>query len=171
LDAEEVEALTADREFISVAWLKRLQSASIPFAIRLRSDRRLRLGEEGPALPAKMYARGLAIGGSRVVGSRRLDGSEGASVPVRAIVRRVGSDAQPLKDRFLVLATSGLDPTSHRSDRGGVRLEPSRGREAGGDRRTAAPEGPRTPELESLLLRAGPVARHYYHAGAPTSGV
>jgi len=111
LDAEEVEALTADREFISVAWLKRLQSASIPFAIRLRSDRRLRLGEDGPALSAKMYARGLAIGESRVVGMRRLDGSEEASVPVRVIVRRVGSDAQPLKDRFLVLATSGLDPT------------------------------------------------------------
>ena len=116
LDAEEVEALTADREFISVSWMKRLQAASIPFAIRLRSDRRLRLGEEGPALPAKMYARGLAIGESRVVGSRRLDGSEEASVPVRVIVQRVGSDAQPLKDRFLkdrflVLATSGLDPT------------------------------------------------------------
>ena len=111
LDAEEVEALTADREFISVSWLKRLQAASIPFVIRLRSDRRLRLGEEGPALPAKMYARGLAIGESRVVGLRRLSGAEEASVAVRVLVRRVGSDAQPLKDRFLVLATSGLDPT------------------------------------------------------------
>jgi hypothetical protein len=44
LDAEEVESLTAEREFISVAWLKRLQAASIPFVIRLRSGRRLRLG-------------------------------------------------------------------------------------------------------------------------------
>jgi hypothetical protein len=116
LDAEDVEALTADREFISVPWMKRLQAASIPFVIRLRSDRRLRLennhcGEDGPALPAKMYARGLAIGESRVVGSRRLDGAEAPSVPVQIIVRRVGSDAKPLKDRFLVLATSGLAPT------------------------------------------------------------
>jgi len=111
LDVEEVEALTADREFISARWLKRLQAVSIPFAIRLRSGRRLRLGEDGPALPAKMYARGLAIGESRVVGSRRLDGAEEASVPVQIIVRRVGSDAQPLKNRFLVLATAGLDPT------------------------------------------------------------
>ena len=110
LDAEEVEALTADREFISVPWLKRLQAASIPFVIRLRSDRRLRLGEEGPALPAKMYARGLAIGESRVVGLRRLSGAEEASVAVRVIVRRVSSSAQPLKDRFLVLATAGVDP-------------------------------------------------------------
>ena len=116
LEAADVEALTADREFISVPWLKRLQAASIPFVIRLRSDRRLRLAPEGcedggPALPAKMYARGLAIGESRVVGLRRLSGAEEASVAVRVIVRRVGSGAQPLKDRFLVLATSGLDPT------------------------------------------------------------
>ena len=58
-----------------------------------------------------MCARGLAIGESRVVGVRRLSGGEEASVAVRVIVRRVGSDAQPLKDRFLVLATSDLDPT------------------------------------------------------------
>jgi len=111
VDASDVEALTADREFISVSWLKRLQAASIPFAIRLRSGRRLRLGEDGPSLPAKMYARGLAIGENRVVGLRRLGGAEEASVPVQVTVRRVGSDAKPLKDRFLVLATSGLDPT------------------------------------------------------------
>ena len=110
LDASDVEALTADREFISVPWMKRLQAASIPFVIRLRSDRRLRLGEDGPALPAKMYARGLSIGESRVVGPRRLDGAEETSVAVRVLVRRIGSDAKPLKDRFLVLATSGLDP-------------------------------------------------------------
>jgi len=111
LHASDVEALTADREFISVPWMKRLQAASIPFVIRLRSGRRLRLGEDGPALPAKMYARGLSIRESRVVGPRRLDGAEEASVPVAVTVRRVGSDAKPLKDRFLVLATSGLDPT------------------------------------------------------------
>jgi hypothetical protein len=63
-----------------------------------------------------MYARGLAIGESRVVGSRRLNGSGEALVPVRVIVRRIGSGTQPLKDRFLrdrflVLATSGPDPT------------------------------------------------------------
>ena len=73
LDASDVEALTADREFISVPWLKRLQAASIPFVIRLRS-RRPRLANEGldevgPALSATMYARGLAIGESRVVAS------------------------------------------------------------------------------------------------------
>ena len=211
LDAEEVEALTADREFISVSWLKRLQAASIPFVIRLRSDRRLyRLGEEGPALPAKMYARGLAIGESRVVGLRRLSGAEEASVAVRVIVRRVGSDAQPLKDRFLVLATSGLDPTrgpalyrrrwevetlfaalevarlrpgddpSHRSrsdpapdraPRRGVRLEPSRGREASRDPRTAASKSPRTPKPKPLSLRTRPAPGHPHHAPAATSGV
>ena len=116
LSASDVEALTTGREFISVPWLKRLQAASIPFVIRLRSDRRLRLatedgGEDGPALLAKMYARSLSIGESRVIGPRRLDGAEEASVPVQVTVRRVGSGAKPLKDRFLVLATSDLDPT------------------------------------------------------------
>jgi hypothetical protein len=94
VDADDVEAMTADREFISVSWLKRLQAASIPFAIRLRSDRCLRLGENGPALLAKMYAHGVAIGESRVVGSRRLDGAEEASVLVQIIVRLVGSDGR-----------------------------------------------------------------------------
>jgi hypothetical protein len=56
---EQIEALTADREFISSTWRKRLRAASIPFTIRVRSDRRLGLGEDGPALPAKMCARGL----------------------------------------------------------------------------------------------------------------
>jgi hypothetical protein len=111
LSASEVEALTADREFISVPWLKRLRAASIPFVIRLRSDRRLCLGEDGPALPAKMYARGLALGDHRVVGTRRLKGEDGADVPVQILVRRVGSNTVPLKDRFLVLAISGVAPT------------------------------------------------------------
>ena len=48
-----------------------LEAASIPFAIRLRSNRCLRLATEGgPSLLAKMYARGLSIGESRVVGPR-----------------------------------------------------------------------------------------------------
>lgn len=52
-----------------------LEAASIPFAIRLRSNRCLRLAteggvEDGPSLLAKMYARGLSIGESRVVGPR-----------------------------------------------------------------------------------------------------
>ena len=110
LDASDVEALTADREFISVPWLKRLQAASIPFVIRLRSDRRLYLGEDGPSLSAKMYARGCPIGTSRALGSRTLEGTGEAHVSVQILVRRIGSDTAPLKDRFLVLATSGVDP-------------------------------------------------------------
>lgn len=111
LDAEDVEALTADREFISVPWLKRLQAASIPFVIRLRSNRRLYLSEDGPALSAKMYARGCAVGESRVLGTRILEGTDGARVPVQILVQRTGTSTTPLKDRFLVLATSRLDPT------------------------------------------------------------
>jgi hypothetical protein len=116
----DVEALVADREFISAQWLRRLDAQGIPFVIRLRSDRRLHLGDDdpedsGPGLPAKMYARGLSVGQSRVVGTRTLCGSEVCgteplSVCVQVTVRRIGSDAQPLKDRFLVLATSGVEP-------------------------------------------------------------
>ena len=51
-------------------------------------------------------------------GPRRLDGAEEASVLVQVIVRRIGSGTAPLKDRFLVLATSGVDlergPTLYR---------------------------------------------------------
>ena len=56
LDASDVEALTADREFISVPWLKRLQAASIPFVIRLRSGRRPRLAN-APVLQTKALMR------------------------------------------------------------------------------------------------------------------
>ena len=110
LDASDAQALTMGREFISVPWLKRLQAASIPFVIRLRSGRRLYLGEDGSSLSAKMHARGCPIGTSRVLGSRTLEGTEGAHVSVQILVRRIGSGTAPLKDRFLVLATSGIDP-------------------------------------------------------------
>jgi hypothetical protein len=127
VDAEEVEALVADREFISTAWLRRLQAENIPFAIRLRSNRRVFTGEndsendsengatKGPSLPVKMYARGLSKGGlskgeTRILGTRQLQGNGDLIVEVQIVLRRIGARNKPLKDQFLVLATSGLDP-------------------------------------------------------------
>jgi len=130
VDAEEVEALVADREFISTAWLRRLQAENIPFAIRLRSNRRVFTGEngsengwengsqngsengapKGTSLPVKMYARGLSKGETRILGTRWLQGTSGLSVEVQIVLRRIGARNKPLKDQFLVLATSGLDP-------------------------------------------------------------
>lgn len=109
------------------------------------------------------------------------------------IVRRIGSDTEPLKDRFLVLQPqprptrsassagrwrpfcgaevprcrsggyasdrSGSHPAAYQSARGGVRLKPFRGQEAGGDRRTE--KGPRMPEPEAVPLRTGPVEGIY----------
>jgi hypothetical protein len=47
---------------------------------------------------------------ARLYAPRTFEGTEGARVPVQVLVRRIGSDATPLKDRFLVLATAGVDP-------------------------------------------------------------
>jgi hypothetical protein len=59
VDPALVDALVADREFISARWLRRLQAEEAPFAIRLRSDRRVALPdalpEDASALPARMF--------------------------------------------------------------------------------------------------------------------
>ena len=47
---------------------------------------------------------------ARLYAPRTLEGTEGARVPVQVLVQRIGSAAKPLKDRFLMLATSGVDP-------------------------------------------------------------
>lgn len=107
VDAEEVEALVADREFISTAWLCRLQAENIPFAIRLRSNRRVFTGEndsengsendsengatKGPSLPVKMYARGLSKGETRILGTRQLQGNGDLIVEVQIVLRHCTS--------------------------------------------------------------------------------
>lgn len=113
VDPESIKAVLADREFISVEWLTRLQERKIPFAIRLRSDRRVGLSEEGPALPARMFARAVALGTEEVLEDRHLFGEDGekveTTVKTNVVVRRIASD--DAEDPFLILATWKLDPT------------------------------------------------------------
>jgi hypothetical protein len=109
IDASSIEAVLADREFICAGWLRQLQRREIPFCIRLRSDRRIGDSEEGPTLPARMFARPLSPGTERVLeGDRYLFGTEGPPVPVRIVLRHVGS--RKAKDPFLVLAAWKTDP-------------------------------------------------------------
>lgn len=109
IDASSIKAVLADREFICAGWLRQLQRREIPFCIRLRSDRRIGDSSEGPALPARMYARLLDSGTERVLeGDRYLFGSEGTPVPVRVVLRRIGS--REVDAPFLVLATWKVDP-------------------------------------------------------------
>ena len=109
LDASDVEALTADAEFMSV-WLKRRQAPSIPFVdssfapidglYRRASRARFRPTCISSRMPHRDVPRPSVWS---------LEGTGGAHVPVQILVRRIGSDTA-LKDRFLVLATSGVDP-------------------------------------------------------------
>jgi hypothetical protein len=67
VDPSEVGVLLADREFISAEWLHWLQAREVPFAVRLRSDRRIGLASQeslrdGPSLPTRMFARPLQVG-------------------------------------------------------------------------------------------------------------
>jgi len=126
----DVEALVADREFISTQWLRRLQAQDLPFVIRLRSNRRLHISDEGPALPAKMHARSLSVGQSRVLGTRTLCGSESSPVRVQVTVRRIGTDAQPLKDRA---PRRPLPGACHLGPGSGARPEPVPAALGGGD--------------------------------------
>jgi len=119
VDPDSIEVLTADREFISVPWMKELKDRGIPFAIRLRSDRLIGRAPEGPSLPARMHARTVAPGSERILdGTRYLSGvqdvgvqdvgAEEVLVPVRVVIRRIGDEDSG--DPFFILATSGIDP-------------------------------------------------------------
>lgn len=113
VDPESIQAVLADREFISVEWITRLQEREIPFSIRLRSDRRVGLSEEGPALPARMFARAVALGTEEVLEDRHLFGEDGekveTNVKTNVVVRRIASDEA--EEPFLILTTWKLDPT------------------------------------------------------------
>ena len=67
VDPTEIEVVVGDREFISAEWLSWLQAHEVSIAVRLRSDRRLGLSPEGPSLPARMFARPLAVGTEKVL--------------------------------------------------------------------------------------------------------
>ena len=114
VDPDSIKVVTADREFISVPWMERLKDRGIPFAIRLRSDRRIGRAPDGPSLPARMHARTVNLGGERTLeGTRYLsgaqeDGAEEVLVPVRVVIRRIGDEDSD--DPFLILATSNVDP-------------------------------------------------------------
>lgn len=116
VDRSDIEVVVGDREFIATRWLRWLQEKNIPFAIRLRSDRRLWLSPEGPSLPARMFARPLATGTEKVLNrTRHLLGTGGKQVEVRVVMRRISSRSDSSrsenpKDQFLILATSGIDP-------------------------------------------------------------
>ena len=114
VDPGSIKVVTADREFISVPWMRRLKDRGIPFAIRLRSDRRIWESPDGPSLPARMHARTVDLGGERTLeGTRYLSGAqeagaqEEALIPVRVVIRRIGDEDS--EDPFLILATSGID--------------------------------------------------------------
>jgi hypothetical protein len=115
VDPNSIGVITADREFTSVPWMRRLQTKDIPFVIRLRSDRRIWEAPEGPSLPARMFARTVSPGSERVLeGTRYLSGTQEtggqkARIPVRVVMRRIGDEDS--EDPFLILATSGIDPS------------------------------------------------------------
>ena len=110
VDPEDIEVVLGDREFISTGWLRWLQDREIPFAVRLRSDRRIGLSPEGPSLPARMFARPLSAHTEKVLdGTRHLFGTDGEHVEVQVVMRRIAAPSSG-EDQFLILATWGLDP-------------------------------------------------------------
>ena len=111
VDPSDVEVVVGDREFISTEWLSWLQDRQVPFAIRLRSDRRIGLSPEGPSLPARMFARPLTAHTEKVLdGTHHLFGTDGEQVEVRVVMRRISSDSEDSDDQFLILATWKIDP-------------------------------------------------------------
>jgi len=56
VDPESIKVLTADREFISARWLKRLKEEGIPFVVRLRADRKVADAPGRGAISAQMYS-------------------------------------------------------------------------------------------------------------------
>jgi hypothetical protein len=125
VDPASVEALVADREFISTAWLRRLQAEGIPFAIRLRSDRRVAPSPDASALPARLFARVAPTGRERVLRRVRLNtgrpendapendapksGARRPLQPVDLVMKRVGPSQA--EDPFVILAVWKAEPS------------------------------------------------------------
>jgi hypothetical protein len=111
VDPASIDVLVADREFISVRWLRRLQDEGVSFAIRLRSDRRVaRAAEsaaESAALPVRLFARLTQVEGQRTLESVRLFG-EGGPLSVDLVIRRIGPPSS--NDPFVILAVWDVDP-------------------------------------------------------------
>jgi hypothetical protein len=118
VDPTSIEAVVADREFIGTQWLRHLKAREIPFAVRLRSDRRIGLASQdslsdGPALPARMFARPLSVGQERILdGERHLSGTEGDQVATWVVVKRIAPASRKTDDQFLIVATWGIDPNA-----------------------------------------------------------
>ena len=106
IEAEQIHALVADREFTGSDLLRGLKERSVPFAIRLKSDRRVGPSSKEYSLPARMLMRPLSEGQSR-----RLDKSfeeacvlGGAkSVPVQVVGKRLADGS------MLILAARGIE--------------------------------------------------------------
>jgi len=117
VDPEDVEVVTADREFISVEWLQELHSRDIPFDVRLRLDRRVGLSAEEKrlALPARRHAQTQRrVGDEQVLHKPRylFRSGEKEGLPTRVVVRRIAppSSKKDPGNQFLILATSRIDP-------------------------------------------------------------
>ena len=110
VDPDSIQVLTADREFISARWLKRLKEEDIPFAVRIRSDRKAADAPGTGAISVEMYARPVDPGEARVLDDERYLSGDGGRVTtdVRVAIRRVGGE--DTGDPFLILATWGIDP-------------------------------------------------------------
>jgi hypothetical protein len=111
IEASSIEAVVADRELISAGWLRQMQRRGIPFCIRLRPDRRIGDSTDGPALPARMYARPMYARPLRVGTERVLNGERswpaGRKRAVKVIKRKIvkrqeeaGADGQGAPNSF-----------------------------------------------------------------------
>lgn len=108
VEPSEIEAVIADREFISAKWLSWLQAREIPFVVRLRSNRHV-VSPEGTSLPVRMFARPLALQQVKVLDRERfLRGGDGETAKARVLLKRIAD--RSAEDQFLILATSGVDP-------------------------------------------------------------
>ncbi len=108
-----IEALVADREFISIDWIQCPQEKGIPFAIRLRSDRHVGVSPEGSSLPAQMFDRWCSVGQEKKLeGWNYLFGADGKHAEADLLVRRIATaeNTPDEEDSFLILAIWKVDP-------------------------------------------------------------
>jgi hypothetical protein len=192
VDASSIEAVLADREFISSCWLYQMEQREIPFCIRLRSDRRI--GESRRDLRSRhgcllaysardqsgSWKGGAICSASRetdssflVLATRKVDPGEATGLSRRR---------WEIKSMFAVLTSRGFDLEAtnltdpRRVERliGLLALAFSWTRLV--EDRRARQEGPppvktHAQRAEPLPLRTGPAAEHPDHAGATTEGV
>lgn len=113
IEPEQIRALVADREFTGGDFLRGLKERSVPFVIRIKSDRRVGPSSKEYSLPAQMLMRPLSEGQSRRL-NESFDGAcvlgEAESTEVQVVGKRLSDGSMLTLAAHRLEGEAALEP-------------------------------------------------------------